>query len=126
MFERYFLLCSFSVRPEVKLLGPNTRPMREGDRLNLTCIIKAALPKPQVSWYKNEAPLVNEKSTNLIVAKVSVNDEALYKCEARNTGGVAYGIVNVSIDGKAIEDKISFFASEHLCGVSRINANPRK
>ena len=71
--------------------------------LNLTCIIDAAIPKPQVSWYKNGSPLVGENGSNMIVAKLSGDDEGLYKCEARNTGGVAYGIVNVTIDGKAID-----------------------
>lgn len=82
--------------------------------LNLTCNINAAIPKPQVSWYKNGALLADEKGTNMIVEKVLANDEGLYKCEARNTGGVAYGIVNVTIDGKAIHELFCFFASEHL------------
>ena len=96
-------LSFFSVRPQVKLLGPTGLIRGEGDMLNLTCIINAAIPKPQVSWYKNGALLVGENGTNMIVAKVSDDDEGLYKCEARNTGGVAYDIVNVTIDGKAID-----------------------
>lgn len=118
MLERYFLLSLFSVRPQVKLFGP-AQTMLEGDTLNLTCVIISVLPKPQVSWYKDEALLVDEKGTNLIVAEVSDNDEGLYKCEARDTGGVASGVVNVSIDGKAIEEIFSLFASAHLCRDSK-------
>ena len=82
--------------------------------LNLTCNINAAIPKPQVSWYKNGALLVDEKGTNMIVAKVSANDDGLYKCEARNIGGVAYDFVNVTIDGKSIDELFCLFASERL------------
>lgn len=71
--------------------------------LNLTCIINAAIPEPQVSWYKNRAPLEGEKGRNIILAKLSDDDEGLYKCETKKIGGVAYGIVNVTIDGKAID-----------------------
>lgn len=56
-----------------------------------------------MSWYRNGAPLEGEKGRNIILAKLSDDDEGLYKCEAKNIGGVAYGIVNVTIDGKAID-----------------------
>lgn len=118
MLERYFLLSLFSVQAQVKLFGP-ARTMLEGDTLNLTCVIISNLSKPQVSWYKNEALLVDEKGTNLIVAEVSDNDEGLYKCEARYTDGVASGVVNVSIDGKDREEIFCLFASEQICPDSK-------
>lgn len=77
--------------------------MREGDRLNLTCVVEAGLPRPQVSWYKNKIILVDEESTNSILEEVSVKDEGAYMCEARNLGGVANAIINVTIDGKSNE-----------------------
>ena len=77
--------------------------MREGDRLNLTCVIKAGSPKPQKSWYKNKILLVDEESTNLILEELTDKDEGQYKCKARNPGGVAYKIINVTVDGKARE-----------------------
>ena len=77
--------------------------MREGDRLNLTCVIKAGSPKPQVSWYKNKILLVDEESTNLILKELTDKDEGQYKCEARNPVGVADAMINVTVDSKSIE-----------------------
>ncbi|KAJ7377501.1 Hemicentin-1 [Desmophyllum pertusum] len=81
----------------VQLLGAN-QTIREGDSVNLTCIIKKGLPKPDVFWYKNETRIIEEQSTNLILTKVTDKDEGSYKCEARNAGGVDDDIVNVTID----------------------------
>ena len=75
--------------------------MREGDRLNLTCIIKAGLPKPQVSWYKNEILLVDEESTIFILEEITDKDEGQYKCEARNPVGLADAKINVTVDSKS-------------------------
>ena len=77
--------------------------MREGDRLNLTCNITAGLPKPQVSWYKNEIPLTDEGSPNLILGELEDKDEGQYQCEAKNSGGVAKATINVTVDGKSKE-----------------------
>ena len=77
--------------------------MREGDRLNLTCIIKAGLPRPQLSWYKNKILLVHEESTNLILEELTDKDEGQYKCEARNSVGVADALINVTVDSKSGE-----------------------
>lgn len=77
--------------------------MLEGDRLNLTCLIIAGLPKPKVSWYKQKMLLVDKESTSLILEKLTDRDEGQYKCEARNPGGVAYAIMNVIVDGKSRE-----------------------
>ena len=83
--------------------------MREGDRLNLTCVIKAGLPKPQLSWYKGDKKLLAvEESTNLILEELTDKDEGQYKCEARNPGGVADAIMNVTVDGKSREVLTSF------------------
>jgi len=77
--------------------------MLEEDRLNLTCVIKAGFPKPQVSWYKNNTLLVDEESPNLIVEELTDKDEGRYKCKAQNSGGVAHAIINVTVDGKSRE-----------------------
>lgn len=118
---KIFLLDSFTifcvplfslVPPMVQLLGPN-RTMQEGDKLNLTCIIKAGLPKPQVSWYSNNIPLDGEENTNLILEELTDQEEGQYKCEARNSGGVAKAIINVTVDGKSREVLSFLFALEH-------------
>ena len=103
------------VLPEVQLLGPN-QAIQRGNNINLTCVIKAGLPKPLVLWYKNETLLVGEESTNLILAKVTDKDEGLYRCEARNRGGVADDIVNVTIDSKYIQ-VIFVFCPSNINGV---------
>ena len=77
--------------------------MREGDRLNLTCNIKAGVPKPQVSWYKNEIRLTDEESPNLILEELADKDEGQYKCKAQNSVGVSVAIINVTVDGKSRE-----------------------
>lgn len=81
------------------MLGPNWT-MREGERLNLTCVIKAGLPAPHLSWYKDETLLVDEESTNLIVEELTEKDDGQYKCEARNSGGAVNATKNVTVDGK--------------------------
>ena len=104
----YFFVFLFSLAPpKVQLLGPNWT-MREGDRLNLTCIIKAGLPKPQVSWYKNNLLLVDEESTNLILEELTDKDEGQYKCEARNPAGVADAMINVTVDSKSSGEVLAF------------------
>lgn len=87
------------VLPEVQLLGPN-QAIREGDSVNLTCAIKAGSPKPRVVWYKNKTLLLDEKNAILVLTEVTDKDEGLYRCEARNRGGVADDIVNVTIGSK--------------------------
>ena len=82
--------------------------MREGDRLNLTCIIKAGLPKPEVSWYKNNLLLVDEESTNLILEELTDKDEGQYKCEARDPAGVADAMINVTVDSKSSGEVLAF------------------
>ena len=90
------------VPPKVELLGP-TWTMREGDKLNLTCVIKAGLPTPQLTWYEDEKPLEVKESTNLILEELTDKDEGQYKCEAQNRGGAADAIKNVTVDGKSRE-----------------------
>lgn len=90
----------FVVRPDVRLSGPNGT-IREGESANLTCVIEKGLPKPKVFWYKNETFLKDERGTSLILTDVKDEDKGLYKCEARNPGGVANDILNVIIDGKS-------------------------
>lgn len=87
--------------------------MLEGDRLTLTCVIKAGLPKPQVSWYKDKMLLVNEESMNFTVEELKNTDEGQYKCEARNPGGVADAFIDICADGKSSE-VLASFALEHL------------
>ena len=82
--------------------------MREGERLNLTCVIKAGLPTPQLSWFKDETLLEDEESTNLILEELTDKDEGQYKCEARNSGGAVNVTKNVTVDGKSRE-VLAFF-----------------
>ena len=92
--------------------------MREGDRLNLTCVIKAGSPRPQVSWYKNRTRLPDEESTNLIREELTDKDEGQYKCKARNSGGVACDIINVTVDGrsrKVLVFVVVFFIAVVFC-----------
>lgn len=105
------MFISFLVPPSgVQLLGAN-QTIREGDSVNLTCIIKKGLPKPEVFWYKNETRIIEEQSTNLILTKVTDKDEGSYKCEARNAGGVDDDIVNVTIDSKYTPVIICLFST---------------
>jgi len=77
--------------------------MREGDRLNLTCVIKAGVPKPKVSWYKNEIPLIDEERPDLVLEELEDKDEGEYKCKAQNSGGFSDAIINVTVVGKSRE-----------------------
>lgn len=87
--------------------------MLEGDRLNLTCVIEAGLPKPQVSWYKDKILLVGEESMNFTLEELTDTDDGEYKCEAQNPGGVADATMNILVDGKSRE-VLASFALEHL------------
>jgi len=77
--------------------------MREGDRLNLTCVIKAGVPKPKVSWYKNEIPLIDEEHQDLVLDELADKDEGEYKCKAQNSAGFSDAIINVTVDGRSRE-----------------------
>ncbi len=52
---------------------------------------------------------MDEKNTNLILTRVTDKDEGLYRCEARNRGGMADDIVNIAVDSKCIQTIICVF-----------------
>ena len=47
----------------------------------------------------------------MILEELTDNDEGQYKCEARNPGGVADAIMNVTVDGKSREVLCFFLPS---------------
>ena len=95
-----FLFVHFSsllVRPVVYI--PRTSNVtREGYSVNLTCKIKAGLPKPEISWFKNKT--LKGKSMSLLLTKIRKKDEGRYTCEAKNDGGVSTDSIHIFVQGK--------------------------
>lgn len=87
------------VIPDIQILGPS-HPVREGDNVNLTCIINEGSPKPEVRWFKNKKFLDEQKNTTLILTEVTREDEGRYICKAKNKAGNAKDNIYVTVDSK--------------------------
>ena len=93
----------FSIgRPNVRLFGPG-RHMQEGDSVNLTCKVIEGIPRPQISWLKDEHPLSREKNTTLILTNVTDRDQGWYTCKAQNAGGSFTDSMYITVKSKLIE-----------------------
>ncbi|KAL3265638.1 hypothetical protein HHI36_009843 [Cryptolaemus montrouzieri] len=93
-------------KPTVKdsnLEGPSD--INFGTPLSLFCKF-GGLPKPLVTWYKNDDPVVNAKSHMVVqdgyfnFSSTKLEDEGTYKCEGRNRLGVASKEMALSFKNK--------------------------
>jgi len=78
------------------LLSSPGGPLQEGDSFNLTCKIIRGSPEPKISWFKDEDPRP-EKKTTLVLANITDRDEGKYTCKAQNTGGNFTDSIYISI-----------------------------
>ena len=88
------------VRPIIELLPKGPVHIREGDTANLTCKIIDGLPKPQISWLKDEKLLA--KDVTLILTNVTDKHEGWYTCIAQNAGGNVTDRIHVTVKSKCI------------------------
>ncbi|KRY53788.1 Muscle M-line assembly protein unc-89 [Trichinella britovi] len=79
----------------------------EGQQAVLECALKGH-PKPEVRWFKGSEEIYNDEhfemkseadgTQKLILLKVSANDDAVYKCEARNVAGESYTEASLQVE----------------------------
>ncbi|KRZ38331.1 Muscle M-line assembly protein unc-89 [Trichinella pseudospiralis] len=79
----------------------------EGQQAVLECALKGH-PKPEVHWFKGGEEIYNDEhfemkseadgTQKLILLKVSANDDAVYKCEARNIAGESYTEASLQVE----------------------------
>lgn len=92
-----FFVASLGTLRMLKALSNITREM--GDSIKLRCEASGDTPPNRFRWYKNEAPLLEEKGrvvvrkyrtgssihgTRLRISDVDTHDTGYYKCEASN------------------------------------------
>lgn len=57
----------FPVRPQrIELTGVDG-PLKEGALVTLTCRVEGARPAPNITWYKNAAPLEAQPDSNIVL-----------------------------------------------------------
>ena len=75
--------------------------VREGNNVNLSCIIIEGSPHPEIHWFKENSPLEQEKKTTLLLTKVSAKHNGRYKCKGENEGGSSQDSIYVTVDSKS-------------------------
>ncbi|KAA8592798.1 hypothetical protein FQN60_018253 [Etheostoma spectabile] len=57
-----------------------------GQRVTLPCVVQGE-PRPEVSWFHNGLPVGVKNTTPLRIQQVSLADQGIYQCVARNSAG---------------------------------------
>lgn len=82
----------------------------EGDNYDLDVEVTGK-PKPDLEWYKNDRMVWStsklqisskENTFTMSMRDVVANDSGLYKCVARNKGGVAQKTFNINVEGNCL------------------------
>ena len=74
----------FLALPKIHVIIPDNT-IREGDSVNLTCIVDAGFPESQIRWTKYST--LRGQSNAICLTRVTTKDQARYTCEAVNSGG---------------------------------------
>jgi len=81
--------------------------LAEGDNYDLEVEVTGK-PKPDIEWFKNDRMLWSTSKLELLskenrhtmsMREVVANDSGLYKCVARNKGGVTQKTFNINVEG---------------------------
>ena len=104
------------VPPKISI-SQSSAVVLSGRSLNLQCQ-GTGYPHPSINWTKadgNSSSLNTAVNGRLEVLKVRLQDAGVYKCEARNIGGVVARKINVTVLGRSnfIETLLEVFISVH-------------
>ena len=86
----------------------------EGDNINLTCAFYG-LPKPQLSWFKDNRLLREENSNATLVKRnITEEEEGTYTCVAMNEGGSANDRIVIIVYGKRERNASVFMIDRNI------------
>lgn len=86
----------FLALPKIHVIIPNNT-IREGDSVNLTCIVDAGFPESQIRWTKYGT--LKGQSNAICLTRVTTKDQVRYTCEAVNSGGSSSDSIYVKVQG---------------------------
>ncbi|CAH3036227.1 unnamed protein product [Pocillopora meandrina] len=84
----------FLALPKIHVIIPNNT-IREGDSVNLTCIVDAGFPESQIRWTKYGT--LRGQSNAICLTRVTTKDQGRYTCEAVNSGGSSSDSIYVKV-----------------------------
>lgn len=93
VFVIFFL---FLALPKIHVIIPNNT-IREGDSVNLNCIVDAGFPEPQIRWTKDGT--LRGQSNAICLTRVTTKDQGWYTCEAVNSGRSSSDSIYVKVQG---------------------------
>ena len=86
----------FLALPKIHVIIPNNT-IREGDSVNLTCIVDAGFPESQIRWTKYST--LRGQSNAICLTRVTTKDQVRYTCEAVNSGRSSSDSIYVKVQG---------------------------
>ena len=86
----------FLALPKIHVIIPNNT-IREGDSVNLTCIVDAGFPESQIRWTKDGT--LRGKGNAICLTRVTTKDQGRYTWEAVNSGGSSSDSIYVKVQG---------------------------
>lgn len=106
--------------------------LTEGDNYDLSVEVTGK-PKPDLEWYKNDRLLwatskmqfsSEENTFTMAMRDVGTNESGLYKCVARNKGGVSQKTFNINVEGNYLKLSSLYTKYSHayisLCSYTRL------
>ncbi|XP_071749386.1 interference hedgehog-like [Lepeophtheirus salmonis] len=83
--------------PPVFLKTPQThKTLRDGDSLSLKCI-GSGVPSPEIRWYHNGFPLLDQRSNHLYIHSVNNSHSGFYQCFIINIVNANYTVTLVRV-----------------------------
>ncbi|XP_037536631.1 hemicentin-2 [Nematolebias whitei] len=100
------------VKPRIQP-APSILKALLGQTVTLPCVVQGE-PKPEISWFHNGQPVGKKNSAPLKIQHVSLTDQGIYQCVARNSAGLEKLEINLEVleapffaePGDAIMEKV--------------------
>lgn len=93
----------FLVKPRIQP-APSILKALLGQTVTLPCVVQGE-PKPEISWFHNGQPVGKKNSAPLKIQHVSLTDQGIYQCVARNSAGLETLEINLEVLGKCCNFK---------------------
>lgn len=98
-----------SAKPRIQP-APSLLKALIGQRVTLPCVVQGE-PSPEVSWFHNGLPVGVKNTTPLRIQQVSLADQGIYQCVARNSAGQETLEIKLEILGEYLQ----FSSSNPVC-----------